>query len=155
MNALWNALVTALGPRPFRVFFFAGIGVISGLTYAAVLYATVKLFAFPVFLGSVAAFSTSIPISYFGNRLLTYKSLNPVPGEAARFFAVQVLNLCITSGVVHLVSASLHAPLYVGVFVAFICAPVVSFILFEYWVYRQRAQGDGSLAPLGTEERES
>ncbi|MBK8963459.1 MAG: GtrA family protein [Candidatus Competibacteraceae bacterium] len=51
---------------------------------------------------------------------------------------VQAINLILTSAIVHFMMGRFALPTYTGVIVAFIAAPIISFILFEVWVYRQR-----------------
>ncbi|SEC60910.1 Putative flippase GtrA (transmembrane translocase of bactoprenol-linked glucose) [Rhizobiales bacterium GAS191] len=121
-----------------KYFTFAFFGGLSGVVYALVLMACVDHLKMQPLLGSIIAFSIAIPVSYFGHRLLTYRSRNVMPAEAARFVVAQIVNLVITSVVVHVTMKAFHLPTYGGGVVGIATAPLVSFVLFEQWVYRQR-----------------
>lgn len=108
------------------------------MVYAIILVFSVDVLKLPSFFGSVIAFIIAIPVSYFGNRWVTYRSNNVLAPEAFRFLIVQAINLVLTSAVVHFMMEQFALPTYTGVIVAFIAAPIISFVLFELWVYRQR-----------------
>lgn len=132
------SMMSELLHRYRKILGFVGFGALAGATYALILVVGVDVLRAPTFLASSTAFALAIPVSYFGNRLVTYRSRNIVGPEFARFLVVQVANLLITSGIVHVVTERLSLPSYAGIAVAFVSAPVVSLILFELWVYRQR-----------------
>jgi putative flippase GtrA len=117
---------------------FVTFGGLAGLVYAVILVMSVDILGIPTFIGSIIAFALAIPVSYLGNRWVTYRSNNVLASEAARFIVVQVINLVLISAVVHFVMERFALPTYVGIAVAFLAAPIISFILFEMWVYRQR-----------------
>jgi putative flippase GtrA len=117
---------------------FVTFGGLAGGVYAAVLAISVDFLGWSVFIGSAVAYALAIPVSYFGNRWVTYRSRNVMAFEAFRFVVVQVINLVLTSAVVHVSMEQFALPTYAGILVAFLAAPVISLILFEVWVYRQR-----------------
>jgi len=121
-----------------KILGFMTFGALAGATYAGVFMVAVDRARLPTFAASVLAFAVAIPVSYFGNRWVTYRSRNVVGPEVVRFVVVQVANLFITSAIVHFASERLALTPAAGVVVAFVAAPIVSFILFELWVYRQR-----------------
>lgn len=116
---------------------FVTFGGLAGLTYAVILVISVDILRIPTFISSMIAFALAIPVSYFGNRWVTYRSKNVLASEAIRFIIVQGINLVLTSGIVHFMVKWFALPTYIGVIVAFVAAPAISFILFELWVYRQ------------------
>ncbi len=132
----------ALMEKYRKILGFITFGGLAGMVYAVILVASVDAFGLPIFLGSVIAFALAIPVSYFGNRWVTYRSNNMLASEVYRFLVVQTLNLVLTSVVVHFMIEWFGLPTYTGVIVAFIAAPVISFVLFELWVYRQRQGTD-------------
>lgn len=117
---------------------FASIGVLAAMVYAAALYFAVKVEGASVFLGSCFAFACGIPVSYFGNRRLTYSSRNAVPMELTRFLVAQGGNLIFTSAIVATLSSRLALPLYLSTILAYGIAPIMTWILFEVWVYKKR-----------------
>lgn len=117
---------------------FVTFGGLASLVYAVILIISVDILGIPTFIGSVVAFALAIPVSYLGNRWVTYRSNNVLASEAVRFIVVQLINLVLTSVVVHFVMEWFALPTYVGIVVAFLTAPIISFVLFEVWVYRQR-----------------
>jgi putative flippase GtrA len=116
---------------------FAGVGILAAVAYAIVMYVCVKRFELPIFWGSVFAFASGIPISYYGNRRLTYQSENDVPSEISRFFVAQFVNLLATSTVVAVATECLSLPLYGSVALSYVTAPCITFLLFEIWVYKE------------------
>lgn len=135
-----------------KILGFVTFGALAGMLYALILIVSIDLLEMPTFFGSVIAFVLAIPVSYFGNRWVTYRSNNVMASELSRFIVVQMINLVLTSAVVHFMMEHFALPTYVGIIVAFIAAPTISFVLFELWVYRQR-QGDSTLHKDSSESR--
>jgi putative flippase GtrA len=133
----------AMLKAPRKLVGFAFFGALAGATYAGALILLVERLRMPVFLASVLGFAIAIPVSYFGNRWVTYRSRNVMGPEALRFLVVQVGNLLITSLIVHFATGRFQLSSFAAVAVAFVAAPIVSFVLFELWVYRQRDHGQG------------
>ncbi len=133
-----NNKILALFEKYRKLLGFLAFGLLAGLTYAVALILSVSFFKIPTFVGSVIAFALAIPVSYLGNRWITYRSTNMLAPEAARFIVVQLINLVLTSVVVHFVIERFAMSAYVGIVVAFFTSPIISFVLFELWVYRQR-----------------
>jgi putative flippase GtrA len=122
-----------------KILSFATFGVLAGAVYALV-YAWLAAHVWlPVFVASLLAFVVAMPISYFGNRRVTYRSRNMLGPESLRFLAVLAFNLVLTAFVVHVASSLFALSTMAQVIVAYVSAPVVSFILYELWVYRQRS----------------
>lgn len=121
-----------------KVASFVVFGLLAGGVYAVLLILLTDKLKLPVFVASIVAFAIAIPVSYLGNRWVTYRSRNMPGPELVRFLTVQGANVFITSAIVQAATAYFNASTRVGILVAFIAAPIVSFILFEIWVYRQR-----------------
>ncbi|WP_374370418.1 GtrA family protein [Dongia sp.] len=121
-----------------KVLVFGIVGGLASATYAVLLYLCLEFLRLPVFWGSAIAFAIAIPVSYFGHRRLTFQSTNLVPAEMARFITVQIISLAATSAIVHLAAGYFASAFVLKVVVAVATAPVISFILFELWVYRPR-----------------
>lgn len=121
---------------------FTLFGCLSGSIYAVILVVSVDILGFPPFFGSVIAFALGVPVSYFGNRWVSYRSNNTLAPEALRFLIVQLISLMLTSALVHLMADRFTIPTYIAVIIAFIVAPIISLILFELWVYRRRPSVD-------------
>jgi len=120
-----------------KIIRFGFIGILSSATYALIFLALKNSYHLPIFSISAISFLAAIPISYFGNRWLTFKSYNKINAELPRFFGVQIINLICTSGLVDVVSNYFKLPTILEIMVAFIIAPIMSFILYEIWVYKQ------------------
>lgn len=134
---------------PYRkIFGFVASGALASGAYA-VLYAWATLYAgMPVFFGSLFAFLLATPVSYFGNRWITYRSRNVMGPESLRFLTVQLINLVVTAFVVHAASKLFALTTTSQIVVACVSAPLVSLVLYELWVYRQRMHG-----PANTESQ--
>jgi putative flippase GtrA len=118
---------------------FLGFGLLAGAAYAVVFILLARNLGLPVFVASIVAFAVAIPVSYLGNRWVTYRSRNLPGPELVRFLTVQGVNIFVTSAIVQVATAYFDASTYVGVIVAFMAAPIVSLVLFEIWVYRQHS----------------
>lgn len=106
---------------------------IYAVTFSCLTYQT----RLPVFIYSIIYFLVATPISYLGNRWITYRSKNVLGPESLRFIAVQSSNLVMTSLLVHVISTIFPLSTIAKIAVAVIFAPIVSFILYEIWVYRE------------------
>lgn len=129
--------MSSLLARHRKVLGFVVSGTMAGGVYALVLVLVSNHLHIPVFFASLLAFCAAIPVSYFGNRWISYRSRNVIGAEMSRFIVVQVFNLLITSAMVHFAIQFFALSTYAGIVIAFIAAPIVSFVLFELWVYRQ------------------
>jgi putative flippase GtrA len=122
-----------------KILSFATFGVLAGAVYAVIYAWLARHLQLPVFVASLIAFLVATPISYFGNRWVTYRSRNVLGPESARFLAVQAFNLVLTSLIVHVATKLFALSTMAEIIVAYVSAPIVSFVLYELWVYRQRA----------------
>ena len=118
---------------------FGSVGIICAGVYFVILSLCIERLGWPTFISSSAAFAAGIPISYFGNRVFTYHSENKALSEFGRFMTTQVGNLIFTSVVVAFTIDFIGLALYWGALVSFVVAPCVTFLIFELWVYRERA----------------
>jgi len=120
-----------------KIIRFGLVGLLSGAVYAIIFLLLKHKLEIPVFWASSLSFLISIPISYFGNRWLTYGSNNKIKTEALRFFGVQVINLLCTSSIIYILSIYFNLSTFWEIVTAYLVAPMLSFVLYEIWVYRQ------------------
>jgi putative flippase GtrA len=122
-----------------KILSFALFGCAASATYAALFYWATVHAGMPVFAGSLFAFLLSTPVSYLGNRWVTYRSKNRMGTETLRYLAVQFFNMVVTASIVHAASKLFGLKTLTEIVVAIVTAPTVSFVLYELWVYRQHA----------------
>lgn len=127
-----------------KIVSFATFGVLAGAVYAVVYAWITQHLDLPVFLSALVAFLVATPISYFGNRWVTYRSRNVLGPESFRFLVVQVFNLVLTALIVHVASKLFRLSTMAEIIVAYVSAPIVSFVLYELWVYRQHVAKSSS-----------
>lgn len=120
-----------------KLFLLVLIGCLAGGTYATIFIVMVDYLGWPAFFSSVIAFAPSILVSYYGNRLFTFRSRNLVAAEASRYLVAQLLNLLTTSAVVHVAKVYFALSSREAVVAAFVVAGMTSIVLFEVWVHRQ------------------
>ena len=120
-----------------KILNFIFFGALAGITYTLVYYWLTLNSSLSVFLNSTVSYLIAMPISYCGNRWFTYQSKNKIEFESLRFIIVQILNILITSLLLHITNAIFYTSTVVQIILAFISAPIISFLLFEFWVYRQ------------------
>jgi len=133
-NIMRNCYLLSKYRKPIGLLMF---GALAGGVYVCVMTIMVSYFNRSIFFGSVVGYMFGFPISYLGNRHISYKSKNPIGREAFRFLMAQIVNLLLTSLAVQSICSMYSCRSYVAGLIGVICAPIISVILFECWVYRQ------------------
>jgi len=125
---------------------FAGVGAISGLVFALVTLCAARLGLDPK-LASAAGYLVSIPVNFIFNRCFSFRSENSLLSDAPRFLFVHACNLLVTAFAMGVVVDVLGLHYAVGVVVAIVLVPGVSFLAMNGWVFRKRP------GPQGRDER--
>ncbi len=113
------------------------VGSIVTIVYnASVLYLT-SVRHTEALLASVIAFGVSVPFSYSGHRIHTFKSNAGVGREFTRFLIFSPFSLVIAVLSMFILVTLIGFPPIVGSFTATIVAPMVNFLLLNFKVFRQ------------------
>jgi putative flippase GtrA len=113
--------------------------VVGGL--ASVLYvvlASVLTLLWPGFelASSLLAYCACIGVSYFLQRIVTFKSTGPMRFESLRFSLVSVLGLVLSSVIVLVSTSMLALSPYLAYLLVFVTIPITNFLLFSRYVFR-------------------
>ncbi|MDT4844110.1 GtrA-like protein [compost metagenome] len=82
---------------------------------------------------NVVAFCCAVPVSFYGNRSLTFKA----DGKVARFIVMSLIGLGMNHANVWLVTRYLELPWTLALPGMLLAVPAFSFIVSKFWVYRQ------------------
>lgn len=84
-------------------------------------------------LSNVVAFCSAVPVSFYGNRSLTFK----VDGNIARFVVMSLIGFGMNHANVWIVTRSLDLPWVFALPGMLLAVPAFSFFVSKFWVYRQ------------------
>jgi putative flippase GtrA len=84
-------------------------------------------------LSNVAAFVCAVPVSFYGNRSLTFK----VDGNIARFVVMSLFGFGMNHANVWIVTRYLGLPWVLALPGMLLAVPAFSFVVSKFWVYRQ------------------
>jgi putative flippase GtrA len=118
---------------------FALVGLLNGCIFAA---ATALLVSGPgvdPVPASVAGYCLSVPLGFLGHRQFSFRSRGHWLVEAGRFVTVQLVNIAATAGSMYLAVDHLGAAYYWGMVAAIILAPMLNFLLAQFWVFASPA----------------
>ena len=122
-----------------QMYLFAFIGLLASASYAAIFNLLLSFSELNIMLCSMAAYTLSTPISYFGNKWQTFSSKNPVRSELLRYLIAQLGVAAAISTIVGLAYLYLELTPAWCTLIAVCCAPVLSYLLYSRWVYKTRA----------------
>jgi putative flippase GtrA len=121
--------------RRRRFFCFVAVGGTVGLIYFIAALFLTDVLHIDVFWASLLAYSCMIPISFWGHKIVTYKSRARALTEFPRFCFTAGLGLFLSMITVKLLSGTLHLPSYVSVGTVLVVVPLLSYLLMTVWVF--------------------
>ena len=87
---------------------------------------------------SAWAYTLCLPLGYFGQRLITFRSARPHGIASLGYFTVQGVGLLIATAVTFVSADVLRHPPLVAFVLAGMSAALVSYLAQKYWVFRER-----------------
>lgn len=117
---------------------FAGVGVMSGVIYAAVTAALVTGLGAAPTPASVAGYLAAVPLNFVGHRSFSFRSRGRWSLDALRFVAAQALNIAVTAGSMHAATVWFGSAYWWGMVAAVILVPIANFAFMNLWVFRDQ-----------------
>ena len=123
---------------PKKIITFAGVGIAATFTHALLYYIFISGGLDNEQLANFFAYLPSLVVSYFGQRFLTFKShiVDSEKKSATKFILVSFLTYLLNAFWVFVVSDILGLPPEYAILGILFFTPIISFVLFEIWVFR-------------------
>lgn len=122
--------------RWHRLLAFGLIGATGTLLYAVLAYVFITRFGFANVPGSALAYTICGFISYFGNRIITFRSTTPVAFEAPRFIVSSLIGYGLATGIPLALQVAGHANPNLAILAVCTAVPLANFLLLERFVYK-------------------
>ncbi|WP_353227624.1 GtrA family protein [Novosphingobium sp.] len=126
---------------------FGIVGVASGLVYAVVTMALVRMGGIAPVPASIAGYCASVPLGFVGHRRFSFRSRGAWTAEALRFCATQAMNIAVTAGAMHGATAWLGVSYVWGMVGAVTLVPLANFACLNLWVFRRQTSVPGGITP--------
>jgi putative flippase GtrA len=123
-----------------RIIRFGIIGLLSGLTFIAVVFLAVLFANINPKIASTIGYFASLPVNFVGNKYFSFQSNNSIRQDVSRFGVVHVFNAALSFLIMGLMVDLLHYTYQYGVVATVVCIPVLNFIVLNYWVFKRKTQ---------------
>lgn len=120
-----------------KILRFAGVGFVSTLWYVFVVSSLVEYTVIRPVLASFIGFLLSLPLSYMGQKRLTFRSGGYHRDELPRFLLVCIVVFVGTTGSM-LVTEFLNLSYWLAISFAVVFIPAFSFVIQNLWVFQQQ-----------------
>jgi putative flippase GtrA len=118
---------------------FALIGGFATLLYAVLAYVFTVVWQWQPSLSSAIAYGLCGLVSYFGNRLLTFRSEAPMAREASKFVVSTAFGFGLATLIPWLSTGVLKFDPRIGIAAVCIVIPLVNYTILSRFVFRNRA----------------
>lgn len=97
-----------------------------------------KILALNYLLAITLTYALSATFQFFANRKVTFRSSSGNLGyQLLKYGVVLIINYMVTVSAMYLTVSTLGFSPYIGMFSSTLCSAIVSFILFNFWVFRK------------------
>lgn len=114
---------------------FPIVGLVNSLVYAVATTVYISQFAVDNKLATFLGYLTSLPIAFFGHREFTFGSTGGLLIELRRFCLVHAVGVLISWLSMSTAVDFFGLHYAVGIFGAVVLVPIVSFFVFDRWVF--------------------
>jgi putative flippase GtrA len=118
-----------------RFLCFVAVGGTVGVIYLIFALCLTNVLQIDVFWANLLAYSCMVPVSFWGHKIITYRSAARAHTEFPRFCFTAGLGLLLSMVTVKLLGGTLHLPSYVSVGTVLIVVPLLSYLLMTVWVF--------------------
>jgi putative flippase GtrA len=132
---LWFASSDAALARAAR---FGFVGAISTCIYAAIASILVGFVHLSPKPASVVAYLIAMPLNFLANRVISFRSDGPLQRESLRFVVMHVSGMAVAYGSMSLATDYLGSNYMVGIAIAAVLVPALSFLVANFWVFEKR-----------------
>jgi putative flippase GtrA len=88
-------------------------------------------------IASAVACLTTLPVSYFAHKAITYADVEHEPFQWRRFAVLGVSSFIFSTGSVKAVDL-MHGPLWIGLAIGFVLVPLANYTINALWVFRTK-----------------
>ena len=118
---------------------FAVVGVIATATHTAVFATAIELARIEPVSANALAFVIAVLVGFALNRKWTFAAHGGADARLWRYFVGALAGLAVNSAIMYVATHRLHWSPYVGLGLALVIMPPLTFALNHYWVFRPRA----------------
>jgi putative flippase GtrA len=118
-----------------RLFRFTSVGIASTLCYAIIALALTSWFHRSAVEASIVAYAIAALLSYFGHRLITFRSKGDHLREAPRFGALVLCGYALALAIPLLFGQILHWPPVASILLTCIAIPLANYVLMARVVF--------------------
>jgi putative flippase GtrA len=123
-----------------KILRFVFIGMLSGLTYAFVVYVSINFFGINPKMASIVGYVSSLPGNFLGNKFFSFRSNNSIGSDLNRYVLVHFLNALASFSIMLLTVDYFKMHYFTGVIFTVFIIPILNFIAMNYWVFRHRSK---------------
>jgi len=122
-----------------RFFRFAVVGVIATVTHVGVFTVANEVFGIEPVIGNAIAFSVAVLVGFSLNRRWTFAAHGGSDARLWRYVIGALAGLGVNSAIMAAVVHGAHWSPYLGLAIATVTVPPLTFALNHFWVFRPRA----------------
>ena len=119
---------------------FGVVGIAAVVVYAVLAYAFIWGFGMNEILASTLGYILAIPVSFFGQKHITFNSKGAVATEAPKFIVLQLF--CLTSTIIisFVTSAVLNLHPNIGILAVCVLIPPISYAAMSLIIFVEKAK---------------
>ena len=118
---------------------FTGVGVFSGLFYAAVTTLSVSAAGISATTASMIGYAAVIPLNFVLQRTYTFRSGGLFTSDVAKYVVVQVANLVLCAAAMTAVVELFGLHYFFGIVAAVLIVPLVTYFVMDRWVFSRQS----------------
>ena len=115
---------------------FSTIGLAATIAYFLVANVLVLAKLFSPGTASLIAYVAGMAVSYFGQKLFTFRIQGRQNAMGVRFVILSMFGLAISYGLVQFAVNILHLQAFWGILATCIFIPIFNFVLMKLWVFK-------------------
>ena len=115
---------------------FGVVGIVATVSHYLVALSLSKLVG--VFCANAVGYAGGMCVSYIGHHNLTFagtKGALPHHQAISRFVAASAIGFITSQGILYLAVSLLHLPDWLGLGLVVIAVPIITFLLYQFWVF--------------------
>ena len=127
-------------PLILKIIRFGIVGAVAALTYAILAYVFMWVFEFDEVFASALAYLIAIPVSFFGQKYITFTSNGAIKTEAMKFLVLQFFCL-VAATLIPIVTTDIFA-LHPNFSILAVCIliPPISYGVMSWMIFAEKAK---------------
>lgn len=124
----------------FKLVKFALVGLTATFVYAGLSYILIWVVLLNEVIANIIAYILAIPVSFFGQKYITFKSKGRSKRQAFQFVALQLFCLLVTTIIVAISNNVMHLHPNIGILLACVTVPIISYGAMSIIIFSEKAQ---------------